>query len=198
MMADRVSVMKYRCAVFDFFGVISDEVAPPWLAGLFPAERVKQIRDTLFVAADRGDISQDELFAQLTALTGVTHADLLAEWNKRAKIDPAMVSLIRGLRSKCRLGLLTNAAGPFVRSIIDAHALEPLFDAVIVSAEVRMAKPEPAIFRAMLDKLGVTAGDAVMIDDNPDNIAAAAALGMHTILFRSCAQLERELGISAP
>jgi HAD superfamily hydrolase (TIGR01509 family) len=197
-MADRVNAMKYRCAVFDFFGVISDEVAPPWLAGLFPAERVKEIRDTLFVAADRGDISQDELFAQLTKLTGVGHADLLAEWNRRAKVDPAMVALIRGLRGKCRLGLLTNAAGPFVRSIIDAHALEPLFDAVIVSAEVRMAKPEPAIFRAMLDKLTVTPGDAVMIDDNPANIAAAAALGMHTILFRSCAQLERELGIAAP
>jgi putative hydrolase of the HAD superfamily len=189
--------MKYRCAVFDFFGVISAEVAPPWLAGLFPAERVKQIRDTLFVAADRGDISQDELFAQLTTLTGINREDLLAEWNARAKVDPAMVALIRRLRGTCRLGLLSNAAGPFVRSIIDAHALEPLFDAVIISAEVRMAKPEPAIFRAMLAKLDAAAGDAVMIDDNPDNIAAASALGMHTVLFRSCAQLEQELGVKA-
>jgi HAD superfamily hydrolase (TIGR01509 family) len=177
--------------------VISAEVAPPWLAGLFPAERVKQIRDTLFVAADRGDISQDELFAQLTTLTGINREDLLAEWNARAKVDPAMVALIRRLRGTCRLGLLSNAAGPFVRSIIDAHALEPLFDAVIISAEVRMAKPEPAIFRAMLAKLDAAAGDAVMIDDNPDNIAAASALGMHTVLFRSCAQLEQELGVKA-
>jgi putative hydrolase of the HAD superfamily len=189
--------MKYRCAVFDFFGVISAEVAPPWLAGFFPPERVKEIRDTLFVAADRGDISQEDLFIQLMALTGVTRADLMAEWNRRAKVDPAMVALIRSLRGQCRLGLLTNAPGPFVRSIIDAHALEPMFDAVIVSAEVRMAKPEPAIFRAMLDKLAVAASDAVMIDDNPNNIAAAAAIGMHTILFRSCAQLERELGVAA-
>lgn len=187
--------MTYRCAVFDFFGVICSEVAPPWLAGYFPPAQVEEIRDTLFVAADRGDISQEDLFARLATLAGITPERFASEWNAQVRVDPDMVALVRGLRGRCRLGLLTNAPAPFVRGIIAAHDLEPLFDAVIVSAEVGMAKPEPMIFRAMLDRLGVAAPDAVMIDDNADNIAAAAALGMQTVLFRSFPQLVRALGV---
>jgi putative hydrolase of the HAD superfamily len=189
-----MKTMKYPCVVFDFFGVICSEVAPPWLAGYFPPAKVKEIRDTLFVAADRGDVSQEELFARLGALVGISRERLVAEWNDRAKVDPEMIALIRGLRGRCRLGLLSNAAGPFARGIINAHEIEPLFDAIIISAEVRMAKPEPDIFRAMLAKLDIAAADAVMIDDNPNNIAAAAALGMETILFKSCAELKEALG----
>jgi HAD superfamily hydrolase (TIGR01509 family) len=185
--------MEYRCIVFDFFGVISTEVAKYWLASYFPPAQAAEIKDALFPAADRGDVSQGELFAQLAALVNITPARFEREFHSYVKVDLDMVALIRRLRGRTRLGLLTNAMAPFVRGIIDAHDLEPLFDEIIVSAECRMAKPDPAIFRAMLAKLDVAAADAVMVDDNADNIAAAAALGMQTVLFTSYADLERAL-----
>jgi putative hydrolase of the HAD superfamily len=187
--------MEYRCIVFDFFGVISSEVAKYWLASYFPPERAAEIKDALFPAADRGDVSQEDLFARLAALANISSEHFESEFYSYVKVDPDMVALIRRLRGRVRLGLLTNAMAPFVRGIIDEHQLEPLFDAIIVSAECRMAKPDAAIFRAMLDKLDVAAAETVMIDDNADNIAAAAAVGMQTILFTSCAQLARELGV---
>jgi putative hydrolase of the HAD superfamily len=187
--------MEYRCVVFDFFGVISSEVAKYWLSTYFPPARAIEIKDALFPAADRGDVSQEELFAELAALVKITPERFASEFHSYVKVDPDMVALIRRLRGRTRLGLLTNAMAPFVRGIIDEHQLAPLFDEIIVSAECRMAKPDPAIFRAMLAKLDVAAANAVMIDDNADNIAAAAALGMQTILFTSCVQVTRELGV---
>jgi FMN phosphatase YigB (HAD superfamily) len=56
-----------------------------------------------------------------------------------------------------------------------------------------MAKPDPAIFRHMLDKFGHEATEAIFIDDNSDNIAQALALGITGIVFQNAAQLREEL-----
>lgn len=190
--------MEYRCVVFDFFGVISSEVAKYWLANYFPPDQAREIKDALFPAADRGEVSQEALFAHLAGLVKITPERFEREFYSYIKIDPDMVALIRRLRGRTRLGLLTNAMAPFVRGIMAEHELEPLFDAIIVSAECRMAKPDPAIFRAMLAKLDVAAADTVMVDDNPDNVAAARSVGMQTVLFTSCAELERALDCPRP
>ncbi len=61
------------------------------------------------------------------------------------------------------------------------------------SCELRTAKPDPAIYRHTLEKLGVSAAEALFIDDIPANIAAARALGIDGILFTDVAQLRRDL-----
>jgi HAD superfamily hydrolase (TIGR01509 family) len=195
ILAERVLSMEYRCVVFDFFGVISSEVAKYWLARYFPPARAVAIKDALFPAADRGEVSQDELFDELAALAQISPERFRSEFHSHVMIDPDMVALIRRLRGRVRLGLLTNAMAPFVRGIMAEHRLEPLFDEILVSAEHRLAKPDPAIFRAMLAMLDVAAADAVMVDDNADNVAAAKAVGMQTVLCTSCEQVARELGV---
>jgi putative hydrolase of the HAD superfamily len=55
------------------------------------------------------------------------------------------------------------------------------------------AKPDPAIYRHTLDKLGVAAHEAIFIDDIPANIAAARALGIDGIVFTAVEQLRRDL-----
>jgi putative hydrolase of the HAD superfamily len=196
IMADRSMRPKYRCIVFDFFGVICSEVAPNWLPTYFPPDEVREIRKTLFVSADRGDISQEALFDELAMRAGITPTRIESEWQTYVKINPDMVALMENLRGTVKLGLLSNACAPFVRGIIARHDLARLFDAMIISAEFGSAKPDPDIFRAMLATLAVEARDAVMIDDNPNNIAAAASLGMDTILFKSCGQLAQALSDS--
>ncbi len=68
-----------------------------------------------------------------------------------------------------------------------------LFDAVVVSGEVRLVKPDPAIFELTVKQTGVAASQCLLIDDNAENIAVAQRLGMQTIRFRSAEALEREL-----
>jgi len=67
------------------------------------------------------------------------------------------------------------------------------FLGILVSGEVGLVKPDPRIFRLLLDRFAIDAASAVFIDDNPRNAAAATALGIHGIHFTTPAALRREL-----
>ena len=67
------------------------------------------------------------------------------------------------------------------------------FDGIVVSGEERVIKPDPRIFRILLERYAIAPGEAIFIDDNPANAAAAEALGLHGIHFRSPELLRREL-----
>lgn len=67
------------------------------------------------------------------------------------------------------------------------------FDGIVVSGEEGMIKPDPRIFRVLLERYRIAPEEAVFIDDNPANATAAQALGIHGIHFRSPELLRREL-----
>ena len=68
-----------------------------------------------------------------------------------------------------------------------------LFDDIVISGAVGMAKPEPGIFQLLLQRIGRPPQECLFIDDGPANIAAARSLGLTTIHFKGPEQLEREL-----
>jgi 2-haloacid dehalogenase len=68
-----------------------------------------------------------------------------------------------------------------------------LFRVIVISAEVKLAKPDPRIFTLLLDKIGRPANECLFIDDAPLNIAAARRLGFATIQFESPAHLAHAL-----
>jgi HAD superfamily hydrolase (TIGR01509 family) len=61
------------------------------------------------------------------------------------------------------------------------------------SAEVRMIKPDPAIYEYCLRGLGVASSETLFIDDREVNLAAARAMGIRGIQFKSIAQLKKDL-----
>ncbi|HET9557110.1 MAG TPA: HAD family phosphatase [Actinomycetota bacterium] len=67
------------------------------------------------------------------------------------------------------------------------------FDGVLVSGEERMIKPDPAIFRLLLDRFGLDPGTAFYVDDSPANVTAAGELGFDAVRFTGPAQLRRNL-----
>jgi epoxide hydrolase-like predicted phosphatase len=89
---------------------------------------------------------------------------------------PAMYQLIRDLRGKgVRTALLSNSWGP------DGYPRQDfpdLFDAVVISGEVGMRKPEPRIFLHSAELLGVAPAECVFIDDLEANVKAAIGCGM--------------------
>jgi 2-haloacid dehalogenase len=91
------------------------------------------------------------------------------------------------------LHALTNWSAetfPFAR---ERFAFLDRFETILVSADVGLIKPDPAIFELLLARLGRTAADCLYIDDNPKNAAAAAALGFDAIAFERPDQLRRAL-----
>jgi 2-haloacid dehalogenase len=67
------------------------------------------------------------------------------------------------------------------------------FDGVLVSGEERMIKPDPAIFRLLLDRFGLDPQATFYVDDGPANVAAASELGFDAVRFTGPGRLRRDL-----
>jgi 2-haloacid dehalogenase len=67
------------------------------------------------------------------------------------------------------------------------------FDAILISGEVHLAKPDPRIFHLLLDRISRAAAECLLVDDSNTNIQTAQSLGFRTILFQSPQQLQDEL-----
>ena len=107
-------------------------------------------------------------------------------------IDLELINFIRSLRPLRKTGVISNA-WPDMRQYVTAQRFDDAFDELVISAEVGIMKPEPRIYELALEKLGVTASEAVFVDDTPPNVEGARSLGMHTVLFKDPARAIRDL-----
>jgi epoxide hydrolase-like predicted phosphatase len=106
--------------------------------------------------------------------------------------DIALLDFMRGLRRKCKVGLISNAWSG-LRPWIVRMKFEDAFDAMTISAEVGVMKPDARIFQIALEKLGVGPTEAVLLDDFLENVAGARAVGMQAIHFARPEQALKEL-----
>lgn len=67
------------------------------------------------------------------------------------------------------------------------------FAGIVVSGEEGLAKPDPALYRVLLERYAIDPAQALFIDDRPDNVVAAEALGMRGVVFRTPEALRSDL-----
>jgi putative hydrolase of the HAD superfamily len=149
---------------------------------------------------DRGDVTPEEYWLQLAARTKTTLTPQQIEILRRVEIeiwghtDPDMLDwLSRVHAAGIKTGLLSNMPLDLMVWVLANFRWMENFDFRTFSADVRLIKPDPAIFEHTLRGLGVVANEAVFVDDRERNIRAAGALGIHGIVFRSVAQLRDDL-----
>jgi putative hydrolase of the HAD superfamily len=107
--------------------------------------------------------------------------------------DPVMPGWARRVRAAgFRTGLLSNMPAP-VRDYIVQCPWLPEFDHTTFSCDLRSTKPSPEIYRHSLAGLGMGPSDALLLDDRAENIRAAEAMGIHSILFTTPQALPQEL-----
>lgn len=110
----------------------------------------------------------------------LTVDDLVGLW-EMATVDPAGFAYVRELRQRgipCHLA--TNQQDHRRQWMREAWGYDESFDRSFYSCELGVAKPDPAFFIAVLDRLGLTADDVGFIDDAPDNVETARSLGIRT------------------
>jgi putative hydrolase of the HAD superfamily len=108
--------------------------------------------------------------------------------------NPAMVAWQQQLRQHGLLTAILSNMGDNVLANLqrEFHWIHN-FDVLVWSFQHLMAKPDPAIYRLVLEKLNVQPGEALFLDDKLVNIKAAQALGMHAIQFSTVDRLRSEL-----
>jgi putative hydrolase of the HAD superfamily len=127
------------------------------------------------VLADLGREATPEALAEAVRLEELAR-------QQAVRLYPGAGAVLRSLRQRgYRLGLVSNVS-PLAAGPLDRLGLRGYFDAVILSFEVGLLKPDPAIFKLACRRLGVNPAEAAFVADGGfGELDAAAALGMLTV-----------------
>jgi putative hydrolase of the HAD superfamily len=141
---------------------------------------------------ETGRLSEKDFGERLGARLGVEHTDGLVE-RLFARIEPdeEMVAAVRRAReSGVKTGLVSNSMGS---GRYDRDSFPELFDAVVISGEVGIHKPQPEIYSLAAERLEMPAAECVFVDDLRENCAGAEAVGMTAVLHRGAERTLPEL-----
>lgn len=192
--------MTIKAIIFDLGGVLLRTV------DFSPRERLAarlgmsrtELEDFIFggesgVQAQNGEITVNQHWEKLQHQLNCTQQEftlILDEFFRQDQLDSELMDYVRRLHQTYKTGLLSNAWDDLRQVIAEKWHFEDAFDAIIISAEVGMAKPDPRIFQLTLDRLGVNASEAVFVDDMAVNVRAANSVGMNAIQFNTAAQVK--------
>lgn len=197
-----------RGLLADFGGVLTTNVFDSFKAfcraeGL-PDDAVKNMfRErgeglSLLRRLEKGELTADEFSIQFAPLLGVSSEGLVERLFGGIGPDEPMIDAVRRARAAgVRTGLISNSWGDGIA--YEPALMEELFDAVVISGEVGLHKPQPEIFRLGAERIGVEPEDCVFVDDLRENCEGAEAVGMTAVLHRgaegSIPQLEELLDV---
>jgi HAD superfamily hydrolase (TIGR01509 family) len=176
--------------VFDLDGVLVDS-EPVWAAarravvaeaggrwrpdatrammGMSSPEWSRYLRDELDVHLAVGEIN-DRVVGRL-----------LAAYERELPLLPGATAAVRRLAARWPLGLASSANRPVIDAVLAASGLADSFAATVSGEEVARGKPEPDVYLAAADKLGVEPTHAAAVEDSTNGLRAAAAAGMVVI-----------------
>ena len=150
---------------------------------------------------ETGKIEEEEFERRFAKLLGLEDATDLIDSMFRGMLPcEPMVAAVRAAGDRgVKTGLISNS---WSTSHYDRGMLEELFDTTVISAEVGLHKPQPAIYRLAAERLVEPAERCVFVDDLRENCEGAEAVGMTAILHRdpatSVKRIEQLFGISVP
>jgi putative hydrolase of the HAD superfamily len=140
---------------------------------------------------ETGGIAEDEFEQRFAKRLEIEDPiDLIDSMFRGMKPCEPIVAAVRAASARgIRTGLISNS---WSTSHYDRGLLEELFDAIVISAEVGLHKPQPEIYRLAAQRLAQPPESCVFVDDLRENCAGAEAVGMTTILHRDpAATIER-------
>ena len=186
--------MPIQALIFDFGGVILDM---RWDAAA-ALEKEHGLGERAIVGTLYGDGAWQQIevgqgdreawlrdsHAALETMAGRALPPLHQHWRAQQSLIAPNIDLIRRLKPKYRTALLSNADSSLPARLRDTHAVWDLFDDVVCSADVGLAKPDPRIYALAARRLDLAPDACVFVDDLERNIDAAREAGMAAVHFR--------------
>lgn len=168
-----------KAIIFDCFGVMYGGSLAT-LADMAPREHRQAIYDCN-QAKDYGYINYPEYLQQIGELIGIAPEAVDTVMRQHHIANTWLIEYAQGLREQYKVALLSNIGDQTMERLFDGKVGE-LFDEVVLSYQEGIAKPNPEIFTLTAERLGVTPGECVMIDDLMANCEGAEVAGMQSIL----------------
>ncbi len=197
--------MALRAVVFDYGMVLSDlqdaaaHAELIRLTGL-PFDRFEELYWADRHAYDEGKLSGIEFWRKLVRDGGLIRSETeiqqlnFLDGQMWSTVNERMVAWQAELKKRGLLtGILSNMGDTVLEVLLATHAWIANFDVHVWSYQLRIAKPDPAIYRHTLEKLGTKPEETLFLDDRLVNIEAARELGILGIQFTNADALRQEL-----
>lgn len=188
----------FTAVIFDCFGVLMTELGHVWMEKHhFDDDKRKAWRQISYVS-DLGEMSENDLYRQSGKMIGATGGEVDDEWQDIVRENWPVIEVVREVRKAgYKVAILSNATR-MIRKYLERMNLENEFDAVFVSSELKVAKPDVKIYELAARGLGVTPSECIMVDDKERCVAGAWKSGMLGIQYENGMDLRavlREVGI---
>lgn len=171
-----------RGIIFDCFGVLYGG-SIDMLVAMAPKGKSRTVRD-ISNAKDYGYISYEEHLEQIGEILGKSADEIGILIHRRQIPNNGLTAYASTLKGECKVGLLSNM-GDHTYDRLFGGDPSRLFDAVVLSYEEGMIKPDPNIFLLAAERLGLAAEECIMIDDLEANCDGARLAGMQAVLHTS-------------
>ena len=144
---------------------------------------------------DKGEVPPEAFFHSLkeSMKLSISFETFMPIWNEIFTEDLEVSGIIRSLKGKWRLGLLSNTDPLHFNYILSTFPIVRILDKWILSYEVGFKKPDLRIFQKAIAWASVEPAKILFIDDTKGHVDAAATLGILGIHFTSGRQLKEEL-----
>ena len=186
-------MVKTKAIIFDCFGVLIMG-GRNLLYQDFPHLQT-EICD-LERQSDYGMISRSDFNVAISKLTGIHQDEINTKYFKHTNVrNEPVIDIVRKIKTSGnhKVGLLSNIGTGWIDDFLPSDERTQLFDHEVLSSNVGLLKPDPAIFELMAKRLGVDTSECIMIDDVLSNVDGAERVGMRGIVFGSPDQLLFEL-----
>lgn len=181
-----------KAIVFDCFGVLASDGWLPFRTRHF-GENAELLEEatSLNKQVDAGLADYDDFIHAVAALADVTEATARQEIESNVP-DAQLFEYIRPLKAEYKIGMLSNAGANWLDKMFTPNQTA-LFDAVVLSYELGIVKPDARMYEAIASRLGVLPEECVFIDDQPRYLIGAQDIGMQTVLYENFEQFKTAL-----
>lgn len=175
----------YKAVIFDFFGVFCPDITMEWFKKATPDwQDKKDVFQSICSRSDYGKLSRDDFNVEVADLVGVSVQCLVDGVEKETVINDSLVQYVNNLKARgFKIACLSNGTHEWTLRVIQNHGLGNLFETVILSGDLGIVKPDPAIYAHTVKDLGVEASEAIFVDDRQINVDAGESVGIKSILF---------------
>lgn len=196
---------RVSAVLFDFGMVLS---GPPSPAAWKAMKDLLGVTEDVFHAAywaprddyDRGTLNADAYWSAVASAAGVTLNDadrtrlISLDVDLWTEMNPSIIAWVQALHAAgVRTGILSNIGDAMAAGIRAKFDWIENFHHAVWSHELLMRKPEPAIYAAAVEGLGVPAEEILFLDDRQENIDAATAAGLQGVVYTNHSGFEREM-----
>jgi len=187
-----------KAIIFDFYGVFCADVTMRWFEKNVPNhDELAADFASICTQSDLGQLTKQAFFEAFHDLVGIPTQVIMDGVKAEIVMNHDIIDLARSLKGRYKLGLMSNATEEWLGELLRENNMYDIFDSVVVSANIGIAKPDKGIYEHTLLQLGAEPAETLFIDDRQVNVDAGNAYGIKSILYTDYESLVAQLAHEA-